>query len=191
MCARLSWFILKLLGWKIDLHYDIHTVPQAIEVVMQHTSNYDFPLGLLLRSALKWDVKFAAKHTLFHGLSGWIFKKLGGYPVDRSRRLHHTEAVAELFAHEPRFHISISPEGTRSKVDNLKSGFYYIAKEADIPIILVSFDYGTKTFFIREPIKVDMSYEELLHIMADFFEGKHGYHRDKEFNFKHYFEHAT
>lgn len=191
MGSRLSRWILELLGWSIEAPFDLSKIPQALIVVMPHTSNWDFPLGLLVRSAMQWDVRYAAKDSIFKGPLGGIFKSLGGYPVDRSKSNNFTEAVADLFRVNPRFYISITPEGTRSKVKKLKSGFYYIAKEVNVPLILVALDFKNKEVRMRPPLDIDMPYNELLHIMAGFFKDAKGKNPELGFDFEQYFKHVN
>ena len=138
-------FLLKLFGWSIVGAKPAH-LRQYIVVVAPHTSNLDFFVGLLVRSAARMtDVKYLAKKELFTWPIGWFFRAVGGYPVDRSKHTNMTEAVVDLFRRNPDFKIAITPEGTRKYVPEWKTGFHRIAVQAKVPIILCSFDYGTKT----------------------------------------------
>ena len=112
---------------------------------MPHTSNWDFPIGLLTRRAVGVDIKFLGKHSLFIPPFGWLFRWLGGYPVDRRKRTNLVDSVVDIFNQHDEFVISIAPEGTRKKVDALRTGFYYIARKAGIPILLCSFNYQIRT----------------------------------------------
>lgn len=150
MLQRLSAWILQWLGWRLSVP---NAFPrQYVIAVVPHTSNWDFPLGVLARNALGEDIKFIAKDSLFRRPFGGLFRWLGGYPVDRSRPGNHTEAVADIFRREPDFRVAIAPEGTRGRVEKLKTGFYYIAKAAGAPILLCAFDYGAKEIRISEPL---------------------------------------
>lgn len=120
-------------------------------IVAPHTSNWDFFVGLLARSILNLDTKYVAKKELFRFPFGWLFKSLGGYPVDRSKHTRFVEAVCDIFNSKERFSIAITPEGTRSYAPNWKTGFYYIANKLSIPVILVGFDYGKKQVVLKEP----------------------------------------
>lgn len=115
-----------------------------IIAVIPHTSNWDFVLGVLVRSAMKKDIKFLGKSSLFRPPYGWLFRMLGGYPVDRSKNTRLVDGVVDIFNQKERFAVAIAPEGTRKKVDRLRSGFYYIALGAKIPILLTAFDFGKK-----------------------------------------------
>ena len=108
---------------------------------------------------------------------------MGGYPVDRSKNNNYVDAVAKIFENNPDFRLTIAPEGTRSKVDKLKSGFYYIAQKAQVPIIMVAFDYGRKLVKIGDPVSPNISYDELLRIMKEFYAGVTGKNKEKGFDF--------
>ena len=172
--SRISQFILKILGWKIE-----GGVPGDLQkylvVVVPHTSNWDFPLGVLARSAVRLKhLKFIGKSSLFRFPYGFIFRGLGGYPVDRSKSTGYVDAVIDIFKKEESFATTIAPEGTRSRVDKLKSGFYYIADGAKVPMILTQFDYGTKTVRFREPFYTTGDKDADMKIIDDFFRGAIG-----------------
>ncbi len=173
MISSLSAFILKLLGWKLQGNYP-YSIKQFILAVAPHTSNWDFPLGLLARSALKAKIMFAAKDSLFKPPFGGLFRWLGGYPVDRSGSANMVEAITKIFSRETELVLCIAPEGTRKKVDRLRTGFYYIAKGAGIPIVLCKFDYGRKViefdapFYPTDDVKADFEY------FMNFFKGVKG-----------------
>ncbi len=145
-----SKFLLWLWGFRLEGDPATH-LPQRIYAVIPHTSNWDFPLGLLVRSAAGIRVQFVGKDSLFKSPLGFIFRWLGGYPVDRSRSSHYVEMVVELFKKHPKFALAIAPEGTRKKVDRLKTGFYHIARLAGVPIILTKFDFANKKVVFSDP----------------------------------------
>ena len=169
MRKELSAWILQSLGWRV---VKPDTLPrQYVIAVVPHTSNWDFPLGLLTRNAMGEDIKFVGKASLFRWPIGGLFRWLGGYPVDRSQRNNYTEAVADIFRREPDFRLAIAPEGTRSKVDKLKTGFYYIAKAAGVPLLLCAFDYDKREVRISEPFfPTDDTEADFAHIY-DFWKG--------------------
>lgn len=140
----------KISGWKIIGSFD-NAPPKFIVIVMPHTANFDFILGVLARAQLNIrNSKYLGKSQLFRPPFGFIFRWLGGYPVDRSRDNNLVDAVVRIFNEKSEFAIALAPEGTRSKVDRLKTGFYQIAKKANIPIIPVAFDYSTRTIIIGD-----------------------------------------
>lgn len=133
--------------------FPYHHLKKYIVIVAPHTSNWDFVIGLAYRNILDMNyVGFLAKHQLFKPPFGWIFRKLGGIPVDRTTSHNLVEAVAAMFTKHERFAIAIAPEGTRKKVEKLKTGFYFIAAKANVPIIMVGLDYKSKSVVFSEPL---------------------------------------
>lgn len=173
MMSQISRWILNMLGWKI-----INRIPPNLKkyiiAVVPHTSNWDFPLGLLVRSALGLKTGFVGKSSLFKPPYGWIFYWLGGQPVDRSKRTNYVDQVAEVFQKREEFSMTIAPEGTRKKVDKLKTGFYYIAKKAEIPIILCKFDAGNKTIDLSEPFYPGNDSAKDIEYIENYFKGVRG-----------------
>jgi 1-acyl-sn-glycerol-3-phosphate acyltransferase len=115
-----------------------------------HTSNWDFAWGILSRWGSGWPIRWLAKHTLFFGPMGWIMRKWGGIAVNRSAAEGFAERLAGEILRAPSMMLAITPEGTRSYRDHWKSGFYRIARAADIPIGIAYIDYATKTVGISE-----------------------------------------
>jgi 1-acyl-sn-glycerol-3-phosphate acyltransferase len=141
-----------MLGWKINGHLP-STLKKYIVAVAPHTSNWDFVIGLAARSIIRMSkIKFLGKSQLFRSPYGWLFRALGGYPVERSARHDMVSQVAELFSAHDHFILAIAPEGTRKKVEKLRTGFYYIAKAACVPIIPVGFDFKKKEVIIGQPL---------------------------------------
>lgn len=169
MKKALARFILyKLWGWKfVDPYPD--NAEKSVIVVLNHTSNWDFPIGILLRPAEDVDTRFAAKNSLFWFPLGILMRWLGGVSVDRSKHNNFVDAVASLYQGEKSFKITIAPEGTRSKVTQLKSGFYYIAVKAGVPIVCCKFDWGKKELGFSQPFYPTGDYErDLPHILKYF-----------------------
>mgnify|MGYP001259052219 CR=1 FL=1 len=149
--ALYRFIYFRLLGWKLEDHRP-PDMPNYIIVVAPHTSNWDFPLGVLVRRIARLgDTRYLAKASLFRPPLGWFFRALGGYPVDRSKSQNMVDQVVTYFREVPGFKLAITPEGTRKRQDNWKTGFYYIAKAANVPIILCALDYGRKTVSFSAP----------------------------------------
>lgn len=167
MKRLLSKWILSLMGWEIKGVHP-HEVDKAICAVVPHTSWKDVPIGIYVRNVLKADIKFLAKKPLFKFPYGGVMRWLGGYPVDRTRNTNFVEAVVDIFNQHDQFYVAITPEGTRKKVNRLKSGYYWIAKEAKIAIIMVSMDFKHKVvkfhppFYPTDDTKADKRYLESL-----------------------------
>lgn len=147
-----SRFTLKLMGWKI-----IGALPQVkkyIIIVAPHTSNWDLVIGLLARFAVKTKINFLIKDQAFVFPLGNLLKALGGTPVDRSRKGNHVENVVTLYNSLDEFKLAITPEGTRGAVTRWKEGFYHIANQAGVPVVMVGFDYSAKEIRIKEPFSL-------------------------------------
>ena len=151
---RLVYSVLfRLFGWKINGHLPRDTRKYVIAIA-PHTSNWDFLVGVAARSILRiTNAKFLGKSQLFRPPFGWLFRWLGGYPVDRSSSHDMVSQVADIIAKHDDFILAIAPEGTRKKVERLKTGFYYIAVKAGIPIVPVGFDYERKEVVIGQALR--------------------------------------
>lgn len=144
-------FFFKTLGWKVEGRVPAH-LKKYVLIVAPHTSNWDFLVGLAARSILDIDSKYVAKKELFGFPFGWLFRALGGYPVDRSKSNNFVDAVCEIFNSKEKFSIAITPEGTRAYAPKWKTGFYHIAQQLQIPVIMVAFDYAAKTVRVEPPM---------------------------------------
>ena len=123
--------------------------PKFVVAVAPHTSNWDFPIGLAARSILRIrNAQFLGKSQLFKPPIGWFFRMLGGHPVDRNSSHDMVDQVVKIFSQHEKFILAMAPEGTRKKVDKLRTGFYYIAKGANVPIVPVAFDFGKKEVIV-------------------------------------------
>ena len=149
MKAFSSFILYRLLGWKI-----INDFPQDIKkyvvIAAPHTSWMDFPIAILSRMALGTMVNFIGKGSLFKGPFGFLFRLLGGTPVDRSQNNNLVDSIVQLFNSKEEFRLGLSPEGTRKKVAKWKTGFYYIAKGANVPIVMATLDFGNKQIKISK-----------------------------------------
>lgn len=136
---RLARSMLRLLGWTLlDLP---QRPPRAVLVVYPHTSNWDFPLGILARAALGVSIRWAGKDALFRGPMGPFMRWLGGIAINRREPAGIADRLAaELRAED--FLLAITPEGTRSLRPGWKSGFYRIARAAGVPVVIGTIDYG-------------------------------------------------
>ena len=139
------------MGWKFYGTWPAG-VRKAVVIVVPHTSWHDFYLGLLVRRILGVDIKFVAKKELFKPPFGWYFKWMGGTALDRTPGQNKVEAIAAKFKTDEDFKLAIAPEGTRKKVKDWKTGFYYIAKTAKVPIVMIAFDFGSKSVKVSKPL---------------------------------------
>ncbi len=178
--SKLFWKIWwKLNGWKLNGEFSAD-LKKMILLVAPHTSWKDILLGLATRSKLKiYTAKFLGKKELFDGPFGWFFRWLGGVPVDRFSKHGMVEQVVDMFNNNEEFKIGLSPEGTRKKVDKLRTGFYHIAKQANVPIVMVGFDFSKKEVVLSEAFYTSDNEEADFKKIIDFFAPIKGYHPDK------------
>lgn len=117
---------------------------KAVVVAAPHTTNWDLPFALAVAWTLGVRIRWVGKHTLFRFPFGPLMRALGGVSVDRRGSHDAVTAIAELMKQHDDLLLVIPPEGTREKADRWKTGFYYIALAADVPIILGFLDYEKK-----------------------------------------------
>lgn len=141
--------MMKVTGWKVTGSWP-HDHKKFIIIVAPHTSNWDFLVGVMARGYLGFKANYLAKKALFKKPFGWFFKRLGGIPVDRSQSTNLVEYLTNIIHESEHFVLAIAPEGTRKDVDKWKTGFYHIAKNAEIPILMTGFDYPSKSIVISD-----------------------------------------
>ena len=130
----ISIFILRVIGWKTR---GTELANQRFVLIgAPHTSNWDFPLMLLVVLKLKLRVFWMGKHTLFPFPFGGLMKWLGGVPINRSSSHNVVRETVRQFKDNKELVVLIPPEGTRSKVKEWKTGFYHIANMAKVPILM-------------------------------------------------------
>lgn len=147
LSPTLSWLsrqILKRLGWTLTGEMPANT-PQSVVIAAPHTSNWDFPYTLMVAFAMKLNIQWMGKQQLFRFPFRRLMIWLGGIPVDRSQATHLVEAsVRSLEQAQHDLHLVVPPEGTRSQTRHWKTGFYYIALGAKVPIVMGYLDFGQK-----------------------------------------------
>jgi 1-acyl-sn-glycerol-3-phosphate acyltransferase len=162
----------KIFGWKIAGR--LPDLKKYICAVAPHTSNWDFIVGVAARSILRvHQAKFLGKSQLFKPPYGWIFRGIGGIPVYRNKNNDMVEQVATLIRQSNEFILAIAPEGTRKKVTKLKTGFWYIAKAAGIPIVPVGLDFKKKEVVIGPPL-YPADIDKDMNVLTEFYHGIHG-----------------
>lgn len=139
---RFARWVLRLLGWRVQA--TLPDVPKYVLIGAPHTSNWDFPYGVLAMWAIGSNFRWIGKHTLFRWPFGSLMRGLGGIPVDRRARHNVIEQMRSVFVREPELVLVITPEGTRRRTEYWKSGFYHIALASQVPIALGYIDYRGK-----------------------------------------------
>lgn len=153
-----SFILFRMLKWKIDGSFN-ESIKKCVFIVVPHTSWHDFYMGLLIRGVMSITINFVGKKELFAFPFGYYFKAVGGEPLDRTGGNNKVESIVSIFNRKEIFRLAMSPEGTRKKVKDWKSGFYYIAKKANIPIIPVAFDFENKKIIFNQPFYCSDSFE--------------------------------
>ena len=141
--AIYSFIYRNILGWKA-----VVTIPEYDKCVVcaaPHTSNLDLFIGKLFYGTIGRKTSFMMKKEWFFFPLGLFFKAAGGIPVDRGRKTSLVDQMVSQFKNRKRFHLAITPEGTRKPNPNWKKGFYHIAMKAQVPIVLIGIDYTKKT----------------------------------------------
>lgn len=170
MRSRIAGCLLRMVGWQV-----VWTPPPGAKSVVMfypHTSNWDFPLGVLFKVSVGLDIHWAAKDTLFRFPLRGLLLWLGGVPINRRVRTGMIDQLVARFAASPSFHLCIAPEGTRSKTDHLKTGFYRLAREAGVPLGLAFADYQTKRVGIEQWIELSGDEAADLALLQAFYRDK-------------------
>lgn len=139
--------VMALFGWRIE-GQSLPDVPKVVIVGAPHTSNWDFVGGMAAMLALGLDLGWLGKHTLFRRPFDWFMRLLGGIPVNRKDAGGVVEESADAFRSRERLWLALAPEGTRHGSGAWKSGFYRIAKAAEVPILPVAIDAGLRRIVI-------------------------------------------
>lgn len=175
-----KWIFFQLMGWKIVGTID-PDIKKCVMMIMPHTSAHDFYLGIFTRAITGLEMNFVGKKELFVFPWGYYFKYMGGEPLDRSGGMNKVDSIAAIFSRKETFRLAVAPEGTRNKVDQLKTGFYYIALKANVPIVPVAFNFGKKEVNLGAPLMPTGNIEEDLTILKKHFKGVEGKIPEKGF----------
>jgi len=170
LCAFILYHIL---GWKVVNTFPKHLKKYVI-IAAPHTSWQDFSMGMLAKYAIGLPANYIGKDSLFKPPFGFIFRWLGGAPVDRSKSNNLVDQIVAIFNTRDQFVLAMSPEGTRKKVAKWKTGFYYIAKGAGVTIVMVTLDFEHKQFKFSEPYYPTNDMEADFKHFHDFFKDVKG-----------------
>ncbi len=173
MKKQLATWILNRFGW--TLVGEAPTVSKAVFIFAPHTSNWDFVVMYLAKMAKGVDVNFLGKHTLFHWPYGWFFRWLGGIPVVRHEKRNVVDDSIAAFASHPRLWLAMAPEGTRSKTDYWRTGFYHIAVGANVPVQLCFLDTTRRELGLGPMIELSGKIDDDFATLRNFYSGKRGF----------------
>jgi 1-acyl-sn-glycerol-3-phosphate acyltransferase len=160
----------KLMGWKFDISVPVNDIPKSVLIAAPHTSNWDFFYAIFAFWYLVIPLKFFIKDSWTKPWYGFLFTALGGYGIDRSQRANMTDFAADLLQKSDHLYLLNTPEASRSRAEKWKTGFYYIAKKAEVPILLSYCDYEKKISGIGKVIYLkDQTREEVLTEIEEFY----------------------
>jgi 1-acyl-sn-glycerol-3-phosphate acyltransferase len=159
--------LLKVSGWEVV--GEVPDIDKAVYVAAPHTSNWDGFWLIVGKTVLDLEARFLAKHTAFWWPLGAILKWFGAIPVDRSRGAGVVQQLTDMFADVERLNLALAPEGTRNWTQYWKSGFYRIALDADVPMVLCFIDYDARKMGIGDVFKPSGDVEKDLKYLRDFY----------------------
>ncbi len=136
-------------GWRTERLPD---VPKMVIAAAPHTSNWDYYHALMAANSQRRRLNVTVKHTLFFPPLGWILRSLGGVPINRETSSNLVQTMAQTIREADRMMMVFTPEGTRSKRDYWKSGFYWTALEAGVPIVSAAPNYKEKHVYFSDAI---------------------------------------
>ena len=164
----------RLMGWRFE--GGVPAINKMVFIAAPHTSNWDFIVALAAAWSFRLKLRWLGKHTLFRFPFGWFMRALGGIPVNRSARHGMVEQMVEVFQRLPRLTLMVPAAGTRAKRERWKSGFYHIARAANVPVVCCPADYSRKVgtlsapFYLTGDVRADM---ERIRALFDGVLGRH------------------
>ncbi len=177
---RICRWILDLWGFEFEGEFPHHIAKKVI-IVAPHSSNWDFVIGLLYKIGHNVKTNYLAKKSLFKKPWGWFFRWLGGVPVDRTQKHSLVDHIVNIFNSKEEFTLVIAPEGTRAKVAKFKTGFYHIAKEAKVPLVMIKFDVRNRKFVIADPYHLSNDQTHDINFIENYYRGTIGVNPDNSF----------
>lgn len=177
----LTRFLFKAAGWRTE--GKLPHIPKYI-IIATHTSNWDFIVGLTGWSILSYGfsltkLSWLGKAEVFRGPLGIFLKWIGGVPIERGTRHNAVEQSIQAFRSREKLAMAIAPEGTRKKVTHWKTGFYHIARGAQVPIVFAFFDYKRKVMGIGPAIIPSGDIQADMEIFRDFYSKVHARYPDR------------
>lgn len=158
---------------------DFPDLAKAVIIAAPHTSNWDAIWMLAAAGRYRVALNWMGKKSLGEGPFGWLAHAFGLVPVDRSRSADLVGAMAEAFAARDRLLLAVAPEGTRGSVREWKTGFWHIARAAQVPLIFAVMDYGTRTVRISGHMWPSDDYAADLAVIRSHYADARGRRRDR------------
>jgi 1-acyl-sn-glycerol-3-phosphate acyltransferase len=159
--------VLRLGGWRMEGQWPDER--KLVVIVAPHSSGWDGVWGLAAKVAMGLGIAFMGKQELFSGPLGWLLRKLGGFPVDRRSPGGIVDQVTQQIHDADQMWLVLAPEGTRKPVERWKSGFWKIAKKAQVPVFCAWFHYPDKVIGLGPSVQLSDDMEaDLVRIRALF-----------------------
>ena len=178
LTQRLCAWILHRCGWTVVFRWP--PVSKCVVIFYPHTSNWDFILGVITYMSLGWPLRWCAKDSWFRWPVGILARALGGIPVNRRERTGFVDQLRREFEQAEEMYVAITPEGTRSRTDHWKSGFYRLALAAGTPVGLGFIDAPSKRIGIDTYITLCAREEDDLTTMRAYYRDKRGVHPESQ-----------
>jgi 1-acyl-sn-glycerol-3-phosphate acyltransferase len=178
LMQKISRQILHLVGWRSNV--TLPGVSSYVLVGAPHTSNWDFAIMMLLTTSAGIPVNWMGKDSLFKGPLGFLMRFFGAISVNRKEQTNLVDQIASMFDNKKELIVVISPEGTRSKTSRWRTGFYYIALKANVPIVMAYADYKNKVCGIGPIVIPTGDIQADFEIIRDFYKGIEGKHPLKQ-----------
>lgn len=177
---RLWYGLFRLFGWRYA--GDLPTDSKYVIVVAPHTSNWDFIHAFIASRACPLPFPhWVGKHTLFRGPLGALLRRVGGIPLDRTASRNFVQQVGDEFARHERLIIAMAPEGTRSYTEFWKSGFYYMALGAQVPLYLAALDYKHRLVALSPRVELSSDPEtDMARVQSFYARYGHGKNPEKQ-----------
>ena len=175
---NLALLLLKIGGWKMVGEWP--NVPKMVMIAAPHSSGWDAVWGMAIKAAMGVEIVFIGKAELFKGPLGWVLRKLGGRPVDRSAPGDIIEQIAVQIRNAEKMCFVLAPEGTRKRVQHWKPGFWKIARKAEVPVCCAWFHYPNKTIGIGPLVELTDSFENDMKRIREFYRPYIGKNRGTE-----------
>lgn len=170
--------LLRCVGWQV--RGEVPNIPKAVFAAAPHTSNWDFVVAMFAIMALGVKISYLMKKEAFIWPFKGVFMALGGIPLDRSAAQDTVSQICGWYEKQNQLWVAITPEGTRSKVTRWKTGFLRVAHEARVPVILVAWDYPTKSIYVEKLWHTSGDHEKDAEEIRAFLTAKYtGKHPDK------------
>jgi 1-acyl-sn-glycerol-3-phosphate acyltransferase len=172
MWQAIARLLLRLGGWTAV--GGPPEVPKAVVIAVPHTSNWDGYWGIVYKVAVRLEVHWFAKQSLFWFPLGTLLRFFGGIPLDRKRAGSAVDVAVDLFGQSDSLYFALAPEGTRTRLKYWKTGFYRIAEGAGVPVVLGFLDYGNRRIGLGPTITLTGDVQKDLDVIREFYSSVEG-----------------